>query len=830
MDAAIDENPPYLDPKAPLETRVEDLAGRLTRDEKVALMAGAAAFALEPVARLSVPSLGMSDGPVGVRSNTGQNATVFPVPVTLAATFNPEITNHVGAAIAREAKALGEQVVLAPTINIVRTPLWGRNFETYSEDPYLAGRLAIGFVEGLQGEGVGASLKHYAVNNQEQRRMDVSVEVDERTLREIYLAAFEATVKAADPWTVMASYNKLRGVHASENVHLLTEILKGEWAYGGVAVSDWGALHSTAPAASAGLDLEMPGPPIYFGDKLLAAVEAGAVEEARIDDAARRLVRLILRTGLLDGVRRQGELRTERHRAVARRAAEEGMVLLKNNGGLLPLDRTALKTLAVIGPNAGRFRMQGDGSSRVTTDRRPSPLDSLRAKLPGVKLVFADGCDNEPFPPQAQASMFSPTAERHDEGLRSEYFADTNFDGAPIQVSRERRLVRWISGLAPRTPNTTFAALRWSGFFWPTQDGPYSFSVRGDGDGWLTVEDQTVITPETQSVVDFFDPTGSPALRRTAEIDLLGGKACPFKLDYVWAKARWPGAFETLTLGVRQPMGTIDQASEVARNADAVVLIVGSASTTESEGYDRPDMDLPGRQNELVTAICGANAKTVVVVNTGAAMTMPWVDEAHAVLQAWLPGEAGCDALAGILLGDVSPSGRLPVTFPRRIEDSSAYGFYPGGDSVEYGEGLMVGYRHHDKSGVKPLFPFGHGLTYSSFDYADLTAPKSAARGAPVEVSLTLGNIGDRAAKETVQLYVAPVAPSKPGAPKALKAFAKVTLDPGERRAVAFTLDQAAFAYFDDGGAGWTTEAGDYDILVGASAEDIRLKATVRLT
>jgi beta-glucosidase len=819
----------YLDPTQPLELRVEDLFRRLTPEEKIALMAGAASFRTEPIERLGVPALGLTDGPTGVRSNVGAMATVFPAPVALAATFNPEVTREVAAAIAREARALGEQVVLAPTINIVRTPLWGRNFETYSEDPHLTAELATSFVAGLQGEGIGASLKHYAVNNQEQRRMDVSVEVDERTLREIYLAAFETVVRAAGPWTLMASYNKLRGTYASENPHLIDEILKHEWAYDGVVVSDWGAVHSTAPAANAGLDLEMPGPPVYFGDKLAAAVKAGLVGQARIDDAARRLIRLILRTGQLDGAHRDGELRSDRHRAIARRAAEEAIVLLKNDGGLLPFAADAIQTLAVVGPNANFIRLQGGGSARVSTDRWPTPLESLGARLPKAHLIYAQGCDSEPMPPPAQARMFSPAEDRAAPGLTAAYFAKADFSGEPIRTRHERRLSRRVNVQGPGGDANRIAALRWSGFIWPQASGAHEFSVRGDGACALTVGEATVIGFGDPGREDWSDPAG-PALRRTASVELEAGRPYRFRLDYVWPPARPGASSQTLALGLREPPGPAEAAAAAARAADVVVVVVGSASTTESEGYDRVGIDLPGDQNLLVEQVAAANPRTVVVINAGAAMAMPWIDKVRAVVQVWLPGEEGSAALSNILLGDVSPSGRLPVTFPKRIEDNPAYGFYPGGDSVTYGEGLGVGYRHYDSNGIEPLFAFGHGLTYSAFAYAGLIAPQTAAAGAVLPVSFSLTNTGQRTARETVQLYVGPIAPSKPTPPKALKAFAKIELEPGETKVVAFSLDERAFAHFDTALGRWAVEPGGYDILVGASAADIRLRTTVAIT
>jgi len=827
----------FKDHAAPVEDRVADLMGRLTLEEKVALMAGAAAFAMEPIPRLGVAPMRMTDGPTGVRSNTAEPATVFPVAVALAATWSPDMTREIAAAIAREAKAMGERVILAPTINIVRTPLWGRNFETFAEDPCLTAELAIAYVEGLQGEGVGASLKHYAVNNQEHRRMDVSAEVDERTLREIYLLAFERVVKAANPWTVMASYNKVNGTYASEHRYLLTDILKREWGYDGVVVSDWGAVHSTGPAANAGLDLEMPGPPRHFGAKLLKAVRDGLVPETQIDDAARRLVRMMVRTGHLDGFPAPGgELCSDHHRAIARRAAEESFVLLKNDGGLAPLDPAAVKTVALIGPNAAKLRIQGDGSSRVHSNRRSTVLESLVSRLgDGVRVTFADGCDNEPAPPQADGRMFSPSLEpptdaRGEHGLVLEIFAAPDFEEAPTRRTVDRRLMRMISTMAPVESRPKYGALRWTGSFWPVKDGLHEFSIRGDGAARLTLDGQPLITPQTPGADDRHDIAGGAALRRNASITLKAGRGYAVEVEYVWAPTRGEaGGFEAFSLGVRQPTGSIEEAVAAARSADAAIVIVGSASTTEAEGYDRDDLELPGPQNELVEAVLAANPRTIVVINSGAPMTLPWIDRASAVIQAWLPGEEGPDALTGVLFGDVAPSGRLPVSFPRKLEDNPTQPYYPGADRSDYGEGLFVGYRHYDRSNTAALFPFGHGLTYTTFDYADLTAPGTAQLDAPVEVSLTLTNTGARAGAETVQLYVRPQSPSQVRPIKELKAFAKTALAAGESRRVTLALTPRDFAFYDAEQQAWVTEPGEYDLLIGASATDIRLQATMRL-
>lgn len=804
-----------------LEGRVEDLLTQMTLEEKVALMAGASPFGLNGVPRLGVPAIQMTDGPTGVRAVAGQAATVFPVGVAVAATWNPELAQEIGAAIAREARALDAQVVLAPTVNIVRTPVWGRNFETYSEDPFLAGRLGVGYVRGLQGEGVGASLKHYAANNQELHRFQVDVQADERTLREIYLAAFEMVVEEANPWTIMASYNRLNGPYASEHPWLLNEVLKGEWGYDGVVVSDWGATHSTAEAATAGLDLEMPGPPKWFGDKLLAAVRAGEVEGAVVDEAARRMLRLILR--VTERPAGGGELRTPRHAAIARQAAEESLVLLKNDVGLLPLDRSAIRTLAVIGPNADVARIQGGGSSRVNPGGRTTPLSALQALLgEAVRVTYAQGCDSEPTPRQAQARDFSPTLARDRPGMLAETFDE---DGGTLTSQVEAQFWRRFSDNIAAESAQGFAGLRWSGVFWPRASGRHEFSLKGAGEGTITLEGEALVTPQTEAIEDREDLAGRARPRRTAGVMLEAGRGYAIEVAY----HRAPGREEFVAFGVRHPSGGLDKALEAAKAADAVVLVVGSASATEGEGYDRADLDLPGPQNALVEAVLAANPRTVVVLNTGAPVTVPWAGKAATLMQMWLPGEAGPAALAAVLFGDAAPSGRLPVTFPRRLEDTPAYPFYNDDLKVDYGEGVFVGYRRPDRAGIAPLFPFGHGLTYGEVRYAGLTAPDTARVGAKVEAIVRLDNPGARAVKETVQLYVRPLNPAIERPDKELKAFRKVEVAAGGSVDVGLTLPPRAFAYFSPTERRWIVEAGEYEILAGASAGDIRLRATVSL-
>jgi beta-glucosidase len=817
----------FRDRKRPLEERVGDLMARLTLEEKVTLLAGAEPFGLAPIPRLGIPSLRVTDGPTGVRSNEGRPATIFPVGIAMAATWNPELGFEVGAAIGREAAALGAQVVLAPTINIIRTPLWGRNFETYSEDPYLAAEMGIGFVNGVQSEGIGTSLKHFAANNQEHNRFRVSTEIDERTLREIYLAAFEMVVKRARPWTVMASYNRIGGVYATEHRRLLTGILKTEWGYDGAVVSDWGAVHSTAPAANAGNDLEMPGPPRHFGQRLLQAVSEWSVSERQIDDNARRVVRLIMRSGIADGTPPPvGELTTPRHREIALRAAEESIVLLKNEGALLPLNPGAIKTLAVIGPNADLSRVQGGGSSRVVRSYFVTPLGAIREAVGDqVEISYAQGVDSEPLPPIPRAVMFSVARDGAERGLAAAYFAKPDFGGEPVRTEVEHHFEKLVSSSGLGGPAADFASLRWRGFFWPQKSGTYELSICGPGSGAILLDGQTIIDSNTPGEIDPYHLLGGPATRRTVTVELTSGAPVAIQIDYALAG----NPLEVLSLGMRQPAGTIEEAVAVARGADATILVVGSSSKTESEGYDRESLDLPGGQNELARAVLAVMPRTVVVLNSGAPMTMPWLESARAVLAAWLPGQEGPHAIANVVFGKNNPSGWLPVTFPARLQDDPSYLHYPGAHRAIYGEGLFVGYRYYDKREIEPMFPFGHGLSYTKFEFSDLRCPSRMRAGESIDIAVSVSNVGERAGSETVQVYVEPKNPPEVRPIRELKGFQKIALAAGEKGIAQITLDARAFAYYDAELNNWIVAPGDYEIIAGASSRDLRLRATVRI-
>ncbi len=820
MAAASQEVPAYKDRGAPLEKRVADLMGRLTLDEKILLLAGETSMTLNPIPRLGIPSLKMTDGPTGVRSPDGKPATVFPVGVALAATWNPELVGKVGTAIGLESRAHGADVLLAPTVNIVRTPRWGRNFETYSEDPWLTGQIALGYVRGVQGTGVGVSIKHFAANNQETNRFVVDSVVDDRTMREIYLPAFETVVKQAEPWSVMASYNRLNGTFATDNRWLLTDLLKKEWGFKGFVVSDWGATHSTAPAANAGMDLEMPGPPSNFGAKLKAAVDAGKVSVAQIDDNASRMVRFIVRSGALDRApATEATPGALHHAAVARKAAEEAIVLLKNTG-VLPLD-PSIRSLAVIGPNADVSRIQGGGSSAVEPfDAIATPLQALRAALPGVQITYAKGVDNEETPPAALPAMFSPGQDRAETGLAATYYATADASGTPVRSERATSFLKRISGNVAGPQVTGYSALRWEGLFWPKTSGPHEFSVRGTGNATITFDGKTILDKATASTPDIRDVLGFPIPRRTVVVELVAGRGYPIRLDYKTGQT----PYEYLSFGVREPRPSLDAAVAAARAADAAIVLVGSSSTTEGEGYDRTSLDLPGDQNGLVEAIAAANPRTAVVVNAGAAMTMPWRDKVPAILDMWLPGEGGSAALADVLFGRVNPSGKLPVSFLARTEDDVVNLRNP---KSSYSEGLLVGYRGYEARSVKPLFPFGHGLSYTSFAYSGLQAPAKTGGNALVKVRLTVQNSGSRSGQEVVQLYVAPAVPLANEAAKQLRSFAKVEIPAGGKRRVELTLDPRSFSYYDVAAKRWQVRPGEYKLMAGASSEDLRLVRSI---
>ncbi len=810
-----------------MERKIEDLLRSLTLTEKVALLSGQDQKRTTPVPRVGIPELVMYDGPHGVRADGP--TTGFPTGVAMGATWNSELIGRVGAALGDEARASGYDVLLGPCVNMVRHPLGGRNFETYTEDPHLAGELGVAYVQGLQGRGVGASVKHYACNNQEIRRDRCSSEVDERTLREIYLPHFEAIVKRARPWTIMSSYNRINGVYASEHRHLLREILKEEWGFDGVVVSDWGGNHTTVESVRGGLDLEMPGPAKYYGGLLVEAVNNWQLDAAAVDEAARRMLRLLARAGKLGGVRRRpaGAVNTPAHQALARRVAEEALVLLKNDGSLLPFDGKAIRSLAVVGPTAGRVPI-GGGSSKNSTPHRVSPLDALRTLLGRrVEVRHEPGVENHYDVPLTDTGWLHP-ATGEGKGWSAEYYDNLDLAGAPVCERVEGKLHFWRFGNAPAEGMAWDRySCRWTGLLTVPHAGRYRLEVA------CTPNSVVRVLQDGRRVGAFVPEAGSAALpMAVAELDLEAGRTCRISVEYVKLPSQ-EAAYAQLRFIPLQQAGFEDgvqRAATLAARSDAAVVCVGFPEDFEGEGQDRPDLALPGAQAELIRAVVRANPRTVVVLHCGSPVAMPWLADIPALLLAWYPGQEGGHAIARVLFGAVNPSGRLPVTFPKRLEDTPAFGQYPGERQVFYGEGVFVGYRHYDQRAIEPLFPFGFGLSYHApFRYGGLRIPRTPKPGETLRVALTVRNPGVRAGAEVVQVYVADPQSSLPRPPRELKAFRKVFLEPGETRRIEFQLNARDFSFYDPARQGWVLEPGTFEVQIGRSSRDICLRKSFEL-
>ena len=716
------ERPRYLVASAPLDERVEDLLSRLTLEEKLGLIHADSKFSTAGVPRLGIPKMWMSDGPHGVREEisadswrpagrTDDFVTWMPVSIALAATWNTELAGAYGGVIAAEARARNKHIMLGPGVNLQRSPLNGRTFEYFGEDPWLTSRLAVSWIRGMQAGGVAACVKHFALNNQEVQRGSVNVEVDERTLRELYLAPFEAAVREAGVWSVMGAYNKFRGQYCCHNAYLLNTVLKGEWGFRGLVMSDWGGTHSTAEAARDGLDLEMGTRGAYDGYFLARpfreGIERGEYPLALLDDKVRRNLRVLFAIGAVDG-RPAGAQNTRAHQATARRVAEEAMVLLKNSDALLPLDLTKIKRIAVIGDNAVRLQAHGGQSSEIKALYEITPLAGLLARVDGrADITFSLG----------------------------------------------------------------------------------------------------VVAPKYRRM-ETYDVTGAAELAVAPERHL-------------------------------DPTELIERAVAAAKEADVVIVVAGlnHERNQDTESTDRLSLDLPYGQPELIARVAAANPRTIVVLVAGSPVAMdPWLEQVPVVLQAWYAGMEGGHVLASVLFGDVNPSGRLPCTFPRRLADTAPHATgaarqYPGADgTVHYDEGLFVGYRWNDAKGVEPLFPFGFGLSYTTFDYTGLKIVAGGDGGAVATVECEVTNTGARAGAEVVQLYVEPVNPGVVRPVQELKGFTKILLQPGEKRTVRLPLAARAFSYYSAERQAWIADAGEYRINLGHSSRQLRLRGAFQLT
>lgn len=802
-----------------MESKIAQILASLTIDEKISLVSGQDLWSLPAIDRLGIPSLKMSDGPTGLRSTNSDPATVFPVGTALAASWDRDLVEEVGAAIGREAIAHEVDVLLAPGVNIQRFPLGGRNFEYYSEDPHLTGEIGTAYVSGVQSVGVGTSVKHYVANNQEHNRMSGSSNLSKRALREIYLSAFESIIKKAAPWTVMSAYNRINGTFASEHDELLNSVLKKEWAFDGVVISDWGAAKSTIGSANGGLDLEMPGPARVFGADLAKALAAGDVTEDTLDDHVLRILRLIARCGLLDGNPKQslGELSTPAHRALARKAAAKAMVLLKNDDALLPL-KTAGK-IAVIGGLADYPAIQGGGSSQVSPDRIVTPLEGLSRCFAGQsEVLFERGLDPEPKPATLDGRLLRPTEGASEQGLKARYFGRPDYQGETVLETTDWRFSKLGFGDQAQSDEEAFS-VEWTGIFTPRHSGEHRFSLsHSNPDVDLIIGEEELVgstTPRETEMLFMILPLN----RREAKINLIAGKSYPITIRY--SQPAGIKGFNIFNVALREPAPSLDAALRAAETADTAIVFVGSGTTSETEGEDRASMRLPKEQDELVERVASLNPNTLVVVNTGGPIEMPWVDKVRAIVQMWLPGQEGGHAIADILTGKVNPSGKLPMTFPMRYEDNPAYIHTPGGAQVDYGEGIYVGYRYYAKTGIEPLFPFGHGLSYTEFEVSNAEAFCSRKNGQAIEVRARVTNKGASAGTETIQVYVENLASIEATAPLSLCALDRIELEPGKSADLTFVVPSRALAYFDLDQEDWTVTDGPYTLHIGTSARDI---------
>jgi beta-glucosidase len=838
------------------------LVAQMDLDEKAHLLAGADMWSTTAVERLGIPSVNVTDGPNGARGpalpagfGSGEATTSLCVPsgAALGATWDTALLERVGAVLGAEARMKACRVLLAPTVNLHRSPLGGRNFESYSEDPLLAGRIGAAFVRGAQSQGVACTVKHFAGNESEDDRMLADSVIDERTLREIHLLPFELAVKEGGALGIMTSYNRLNGEYCADSHWLLADVLRREWGFEGFVISDWFAFADTHEAIAAGLDLEMPGTGRAYGPALAAAVRSGQVDEALVDAAALRLLGVFDRIGALDdgppAAPRSEDLPA--HRAVAREAAVGATVLLRNEG-VLPLARPSIRRIAVIGPNAGRAVIMGGGSANLPVPELRSPLAALRDRLgPEVEVVHEPGVDISLTTPDVPGDLLDAGGEP---GLAVEYFRLDDLGGEVLHHDRfATGTILWF-GATPTEAGPTFSYRGVADLVAPAA-GLWTLSLVQTEPARLLVDGEVVLDGNDHELVpghDFFG-MGKREITHVLELD-------PDRPVRVEVQSTVSGG--TLMVGTKlglrpapAPDG-IERAVAAARDADAVVIVVGTDSDWETEGGDRESMSLPGRQDELVVRVLEVAPDAVVVLNVGAPVAIPWADRCRALLQCWFGGVEMSEALVDVLLGDAEPGGRLPTTIPVRLEDNPSWGNFPAeGGRIRYAEGVLVGYRWYESRGIDVAFPFGHGLSYSRFEIgAPELSSSTFGPGEQLQVRVPVTNVGDRAGAEVVQLYVAPRRPKAFRPPKELKAFAKVALAPGASTVVELELDDRSFARWSDpdpdlavlvermtvqaawmkppqgsSERGWIVDSGAHDLHIGRSSADIAHVVTVHV-
>ncbi|MEV6831416.1 glycoside hydrolase family 3 C-terminal domain-containing protein [Amycolatopsis sp. NPDC051102] len=800
---------------------VDALLAELDLDAKASLLAGQDVWSLPALPRIGLASLVLSDGPVGVRGtrwSPDDPSVTLPSPTALAASWDPRLAVRVGRLLAQEARRKGVHVLLAPTVNLHRSPLGGRHFECYSEDPLLTGMIGAGYVTGVQDGGVAVTVKHFVANDFETERFTADVHVGERALRELYLAPFELIVRRAKPWGIMAAYNSVNGITMTQHAALLNGVLRDEWGFDGFVVSDWLAARDTVASANGGLDVAMPGPRTVFGERLAEAVRGGEVDEAVVNAMVRRVLLLAHRAGAL-GDSPAADQSTSDGDAVAREVAHRSFVLLSNETGVLPLREP--QSIALIGALAADPKILGGGSATVFPDHVVSPLDGLRAAVPpGTELTYAPGADPRTTLPAATDNFRLRATARAADGT------------GLAEFSLRQARIDWIGELPAGLDIGTLVSVEIAGTFLPDRSGTHTFGVTGPGDLRLTVGGQPLFDgvnlPEGG---DIFTSIMQVHEQRR-DVELTAGEPVDVSLTY-WIPsemaefARGTFAWVTFALGHRGPVldpdAAIEEAVALAGKSEVAVVVVGTTAEVESEGFDRTSLALPGRQDELVTRVARANPNTVVVVNAGSPVELPWRGEVAAVLLTWFPGQAGGDALADVLFGREEPGGRLPTTWPAKLEDAPVTDVTPQDGVLEYGEGVYIGYSAWSRVEQQPAYWFGHGQGYTTWVYEELDAYPDDEGGARVRVRVR--NTGTRKGREVVQLYLAPT--ERGDRPhRWLAGFASVEAGPGQAVEADVTIAPRSAETWRDG---WQHIAGEYVLEASHSYAEPRLSTRVVL-
>ncbi|MFW5828902.1 MAG: glycoside hydrolase family 3 C-terminal domain-containing protein [Planctomycetota bacterium] len=812
-----------------IKQRAEAILANLSLDDKCRLLAGRTPFHTVAIPEQGIPELVVTDGPLGVRTMPKEReperadgpATAFPALTCFAASFDPPLVARASAVMAEETRALGCDLLLAPGVNLIREPRSGRSFEYFSEDPLHAALMGCAYVRGLQDHGVGASVKHFVANDVERDRFHSDSLMDERSLREVHLLPFEWIAQDAEPWTIMAAYNRLNGVFCTENPGLLQGIFRSELGYEGVIVSDWGAVHSCEESVLAGCDLQMPGPDRQRGELLAHAVRFGRVPESAVDACCRRVITLALRAEAGRSLFPAPQAHTHEHALVSQQMAEAGLVLMQNDGDCLPLQLQAGQTLALIGPNASQGCLRGGGSSRVFPEHWVSLEEGLRAALPeGVELLVEQGCSNLVDAEELREDVVNEAGEP---GFDLFYHEGGDCSGPVLR--RDSSSTASKSFFNPGNIGLPEGcSVCFTGIWTPRQSGRWKLQLgcRGFNTAQLFVDDEPLLQADSAD-----DHTRLAFLANTAQhLRVEAGRSYRLRVEM------HAGTHVSLAASFDPPPeedDRLDRAVAAAQKADAVVVAIGHPCHYESEGFDRPDLALPGRQDELVAAVAAVNRRTAVVLTTGAPVLLPWLQQVPSLLLAHLPGQYGGHACARAVLGLVNPAGRLPVTWPARIEDTP--GFTGSGyRRVVYGENIHVGHRWYDARDLQPLFPFGHGLSYSRFQWSDLQVPERIDPSQDQQLRLTISNSSDRDGDEVVQVYLEPPADARlPRPVRQLAGFVRASIPAHSSQEIAITIPWRAWRVYDPD-RGWLVPAGRYGLVAAASSRDLRLHASIDIT